>query len=56
MVFIYITSRLLQVMDASREKKMKAAGFAGMCCTVPVGLGPFSSFSPRVCQAAPAQP
>lgn len=54
---MYITSRLLQVMDASREKKTKAAGFAGMCCTVPVGPGPISILFPHgSLSGTPAQP
>lgn len=54
MVFIYINSRLLQVMDTSREKT-NAAGFAGMCVARCQGLGLFPSFFPRgLCQAPPA--
>lgn len=50
MVFIYINSRLLQVMDASRERRENESSWfcRNVCCTVPVGPGPlcFHPFPP----------
>lgn len=60
MVFIYINSRLLQVMDASRERREdESSWFCGnVCCTVPVGPRPlcFHPCPSGACQAPPAQP
>lgn len=56
MVFIYINSRLLQVIDASRERRENESSWfcRNVCCMVPVGPGPlcFHPFLPK----APVRP